>query len=212
MRNSTISTMMILMSACSCFAQPRQYTLISDSPQLDESPYGFSGTITTDGSLGSFTDVDFIMDWSITLATPGDDGVFTQVFTPVDSRLEFVHGSGGDFVVSPTDIDISSTNTSLPTRLRLGQLFSDPGDTFIDWSGPGWAGAFIKGGIKIHNVDSTPPDSGFQVFGSPFFLPVATGGVTIPEPPSLLTLLLGALGVTHVLRNRRQARKPQTHS
>ena len=220
MRNSIISTTLVLMSACSCFSQPRQYTLISDSPQFDGSPYGFSGTITTDGSLGSFADVSFITDWSITLSTPGDDGITTQVFTreentPLfanDSRFESVHGGGGDFVVSPSDIFMSSTDTSLPTKLRLGTIYGDPGDTFIDWSSPGWAGFFVEGGINIHDFDSTPPNSGFHVFGGPHSLPVATGGVAIPEPSSFLTLSLGALGLPYVLRNRRQTRRPRAHS
>ena len=205
MRNTIISTTLVLMSACSCFAQPRQYTLISDFPQFDGSPYGFSGTITTDGSLGSFADVSFITDWSIALATPDDDGVTTQVFTPFDTSFESVHGGGGDFFVSATEIGIARTDTSLPTRLRLGTIYGDPGDTYIDWSSPGWAGFFLKGGIKIHDFDSTPPNSAFHVFGSPFSLPVATGGVVIPEPSSFLALSLSALGLTCVLRHRRGA-------
>ncbi len=180
MRNTIISTTLVLMSACSCFAQPRQYTLISDSPQFDGSPYGFSGTITTDGSLGSFTDVDFITDWSITLATPGDDGVTTQVLTPFDTRFESVHGGGGDFVVSPTNIFISYSDYSLPSTLRLRRR---GGDTFIDWSSPGWSlyESFYEGGIKIHDLDSTIPDSGFHVFGGLHSLPVATDGVATCE-------------------------------
>jgi hypothetical protein len=189
--------------------------LISDSPQFDGSPYGFSGTITTDGSIGSFTDVDFITDWSITLETPGDDGILTQVLSRVDGpfgNFESVHGGDGDFVVTATDISIASSGTSLPTRLRLGTIPGDLGDTFIDWSSPGWAGFFLKGGIKIHDFDSTPPNSDFHVFGSPLSVPVATGGIAIPEPSSFLALSWGALGLPYVLRNRRQARRPRAQS
>lgn len=50
-------------------AAAKVYTLVSDSPWLDDSPYGFSGTITTDGSLGNISDVSLITDWNIKLET-----------------------------------------------------------------------------------------------------------------------------------------------
>src|SRR5262245_17271775 len=81
MRTILLTTVAVFVIANAAHAKDRIYTLVPDIP-FDDSPFGFSGTITTDGSTGAISSVNFIKDWSITIRSPSDvDGIATEVFT-----------------------------------------------------------------------------------------------------------------------------------
>ena len=87
------------------------YTLVSDSPQFDSSPYGFSGTITTDGSFGSFANADIITDWDITITTlAGVDGDVTEELNLTFDDVTFFLSGTGNLVATPTTLSISNSN------------------------------------------------------------------------------------------------------
>jgi hypothetical protein len=111
-------------------AAAKVYTLVSDSPDFDDSPYGFSGTITTDGRIGFFLDASFITDWSITVETPGEvDGVKTQTLTPAGGSTVSLLGPRRLIAVTPTSI-------SLPHSVEPF--------TFLDFSAVAPHGEFIR--------------------------------------------------------------------
>ena len=94
------------------------YTLIPDTGLTDG--YGFSGTVTTDGSIGTFTDASAITDWNITILTPdGVDGVASQVLTPATSTKFYSPVGTGDLKITASEISITNSGENQTTNLFL---------------------------------------------------------------------------------------------
>jgi len=88
------------------------------------SDYGYSGTITTDGSIGTFSNTSVITDWNIKLLTPGEnDGVTNQNLVPENSMISFL---------GPGTLDISTTTIALSlsrSRRESSRLWFDANET-----------------------------------------------------------------------------------
>ena len=210
------SALVLVVCSSSAYAVDRVYTLVPDTP-FDGSPYGFSGTITTDGSTGYFSDVSFIRDWSITVETPSlFDGVSTELFTSASPPLLRTFQHSGFFpceCLHVTESSISLVAVGSPrTNLNLGigreGIFLYP--TIISWNGPYSTSAAFVGSVNIGDRGESP-SSETRNFGDLLSLQVATNGVAIPEPATLF-LLLTALTALFPSRHRphRSRRAMQT--
>ena len=102
--------------------------------------FGFSGTITTDGSLGNFADTSPITSWSILATTPGEsDGETTELWAPSNSGL-------GSRITQPT-LRVTPDSISLitgpstnfwPNSVFVFRNFSSPDVEVIRWEGTKW--------------------------------------------------------------------------
>lgn len=114
-----------LVAICMLLAHPQQlfaavYKLVdySDgSPYAEGSPeYNYYGTVTTDGRLGSFTDLSVIIDWSVHLSTPGEkDGDTHEILTASNSTLTV-----NDIVT----IDVQADSISIPLAVGTNSYLS----------------------------------------------------------------------------------------
>lgn len=181
------------------------YTLVPDSPGFDDSPFGFSGTITTDGSVGSFFDLSFVTDWNITLETPGDvDGVTTQTLTPGNGSMATLYGN---LIVTPTVIRIPG-NTLFSAILTFAA--PEPGDEGLRFRVP-----YVPplGTVDPDVVVDPPRAATIQVYDfgeenslfsqSYIFLTVATA---LPEPSSATAAMLAACALGFTPRRSRRER------
>ena len=166
-------------------AHANVYTLISDSGLTDG--YGFSGTVTTDGSLGTFSDAIAILEWNITLQTPGgNDGVVSQGLTSANSTILFSPVGSGDLQITATELAITNSGENQTTNI----FFRTPTE-YVTFEGP------IDGGL--HGFATVSDGSEDPSFSS-FFIGDGVSAVfasRIPEPGSFFLGLLGAavLGV-----------------
>jgi|GEM_PF-4055978 len=168
------------------------YTLVSDSPQFDNSGFGFSGTITTDGRTGVFSDVSFIKDWSITLETPGFDGNSSLTLTPSNSPIQFFRNQMGNIEVTSNSIMILQSGDLRGSALSFGSTSSLSTATSIDWQGPSNEASIPdRGIIGIVDNDDTPFEIDFE-FGDVAAIPVATA---VPEPSALFIWSLAMVGL-----------------
>lgn len=115
--------------------------------------YGYSGTVTTDGTLGNFASGQPlpIIDWSITLTTPdATDGVSERILTPLNSYLSSGPGAW--------PIQFTATQIILPdgvtTGSGMGFINHTDGafESFFAYSAVEGAG----GGISINDASEFP--------------------------------------------------------
>lgn len=203
---------LIAASLCSASASADLvYTFVSDDAMAGTG-YGFSGTITTDGTTGSFTDSSsfnaIVTGWSITLTTPDAvDGNSSEVLSgpgPGGPLWSLNNPSGTDAVLNVTPTRMELTSGTVPISF-IGLSISSPGFGTIGASGLSFAGPFPGGfGIPDNlgsisvNDNSETPGNGSANFGTLTSLTIATA---VPEPSSivLLGLATGWIG----LRRRR---------
>lgn len=155
--------------------------------------YGYSGTIRTDGSTGSFSNTSAIIDWHISLVTPGEkDGDTSTLLTASNSNVRL-----SDVGL----IEIHESRIALPFRI------GSPSRLFFELPGPGdslgYIGPYLPmtpGVISVNQeegvvvvIDEIGPQSfegiGFRVPGTEFTL-VA---IAIPEPDALFTAFMAGV-------------------
>ena len=166
--------------------------------ELDEhvlpNGYGFSGTITTNGSIGFFDDpTALVTDWNIVLSTPGGmDGITSQILTSSNSVLSCFGCSTGGLGTG-----IESSLTSLSVRSDFGELtrfvfegrpIPAEGLEVLEFN---YSGS-TSGSITVLDSGEASPQGFVSVptLGGPFAIATA-----VPEPSSILFLGLAALGV-----------------
>jgi uncharacterized protein YjbI with pentapeptide repeats/CubicO group peptidase (beta-lactamase class C family) len=156
---------------------------------FDDPRYELSGTITTDGKLGDFTDLNFIKDWSIAMTTPGEgDGVSTEVLTPQSGApFRVTLSRGGGMNVTEDSISILHAGLQPLSRFAIA-LGTSPQTAEIHWTSAG-AGLAFPGGpateleavVTIHDADD--PSAYRQNFLGRFSEFVfARNGVAVAEP------------------------------
>jgi hypothetical protein len=197
--------LVVLWASASAHAADRVYTLVPY--ELSDARFAFSGTITTDGSIGTFSDASFIKDWSITVQTPSEvDVVSMEVFSSAAGQALTFTG-WESLQVTNESISILESNGYVSGRpsLSLGVPQVDP--TSISWNGaytvypqPGlvpsvYSGRRFPAHVSVFDVGETPA-SAYASFFSAESLTVATGGVAVPEPAAIALLLAGAFGLT----------------
>ena len=120
--------------------------------------YGYSGTITTDGTLGSFSSGQAlpIIDWSITLTTPdGNDGVSERILTPLNSYFQmFATDIGARF----TETQIILPDVGEATAALLFVNFADGSDESLSASSAQNGGG---GGIRVWDSSEGLPTAGW---------------------------------------------------
>lgn len=175
--------------------QPGQaavYTIISD-PGIG-SDYSYSGTLTTDGSIGTFSVATAITDWNINITTPGGvDGVVSQVLTPATStKFHFPQGVG-DIVITATSISILNSGVDNTTNLA----FSAPTGESFTLEGP--KSTTLTGFVSVSDVNEVPP------YGSALIGDVVSAQVAyrIPEPGAASLSLLGLLALSGAVAHSR---------
>lgn len=148
--------------------------------------FAFSGTFTTDGTLGTFqpTDASFITSWNITLSTPGgNDGITNQVLTPSNSTVSFQNltprftASQNNFLflssLSPSSADIVFESGDVQFQIRSPRQSSP--------------GIFVAGSYFLQDA-SEAPDASLMQFGSSSSMEFGINGTAVPEPSYILLL------------------------
>lgn len=162
-----------LVDASACCATT--YRLIQPS-RFDSSPFGFSGSLTTDGSTGLQATTDFIESWSITIQTPATvDGISTELLTPSTSTISLDLGRYPGLTVTPEFIYLPMRGRS--PNLMLSWLTAD-GGTQLSLSNRATNNFGV--GVVVNIFDTSEPNSGFGVFGRD--IPLAA---VVPEPAGL---------------------------
>ena len=187
-----------VLSLLACHTACAQIVYTLNQPALfDSSPYGFSGTITTDGSTGSFASVDFITSWSIVVRTPATvDGVATELLDPTNSSISLN-------IANTTGLVVTEESLSLPLGL--------PPLATLSWSTPMNATvlqfnnrAGTEGAVSVQDASEPNPGLGIVARGSP----IASGGVRVPEP-SAVAIIATSLIALSAIRGRLKIR-PQS--
>ena len=158
--------------------------------------FGFSGTVTTDGSLGYFSTAAPILSWDITLSTPsGVDGVGLQTLTPGNSTVvtSFIPVGAGIQLTSTTFYLVPSA--TLPTSADLVfDVNPTPAEGFERLSYTiGGGGGGLGSQVISSDQGETPASSSVQGIHD------ATGvliGTAIPEPSALILTLFAGLVFT----------------
>jgi len=138
------------------------YNLIAD-PGLSDG-FAFSGTVTTDGSTGFFTDASAVIDWSVTLVSPAA----TYLFTPGDSGFLFFQDTAL-LNITATSIQIPVTTGGAGSSLFIQ---SQSGVKFLRFTG-------ARAGVSTQSIA-----------GVDFAAPITTGGFTYPGEAPLVVATL----------------------
>jgi hypothetical protein len=164
-----------------------QYTVAQSLPDG-----GITGTITTDGTLGSLAPGD-IVDWDLTITSFSS----SEVLTPSNST-----------VVTGTVDGLSATTTELTSD------FTDASDgaDFLQFiaTSPGlgyasWVDGYVPdtyGYIAANATSDNPPDETLEYVYSPQVIAADGTPVPTPEPgtSSLMLVGMGLLGLVMVRR------------
>lgn len=101
-----------------CPADAGMVYRLNESPYFEGSSFGFSGTVTTDGSLGLQTSVSFIESWSITVRTPSAvDGVGEETLTPANSTVSLALNGDPGLTLSAQSISMPVKSFGIPATL-----------------------------------------------------------------------------------------------
>jgi hypothetical protein len=153
------------------------YTLVQPV-QFESSPYGFSGTVTTDGSVGNKTTLDFIKSWSITVRTPATvDGVSSELFDPTNSTVSLFVSDTPGLMVTTESIKLSAG----PLPLATLTWASPQDETRLQYTNR--FGTDL--GVSVSDASELDRGLGITAAGSPI--------ASVPEP-SIVLLLLIAIG------------------
>lgn len=156
--------------------------------------YGFSGTVTTDGTTGSFSDASEITSWDITLMTPGGvDGVTSQTLTEATSTLFFFFQGTGQLVITATEISIVNSDIDNTTNLAFSN-----GSEGLTFEGP--KSTTLTGFVSMDDVTESPAFSS-DVIGDAVSAPVA---FVIPEPHALCLCMIGVAVLCGATANSRR--------
>ena len=196
----TLTASILILTLAPGFSSAANIVYTLADPGLTDG-YGFSGTITTDGSLGFFSTTAPVLSWDITLSTPGVvDGISLQTLNPGNSVLttSFIPAGAGIELTSTTFYLVPSA--TLPTSADLVfDVNPTPAEGFERLSYTiGGGGGGLGSQIISSDLGETPASSSVQGVHD------ATGvlvGTAIPEPNSVLLLVVG-LGLVGYRRRR----------
>lgn len=205
-----ILAFVVLLASPSAHAADRVYTLVPY--EFNDPRFAFSGTITTDGSTGTFSDASFIKDWSITVHTPSEvDGVAEEVFSSATGpSLTFKGWQTIQVTKDSISLIESAGYFSERTSLSLGASGFDA--TSISWNGaytvypePGLVADLFPGrrflaNVYIFDVGETPEIGTAFLSADPLI--VAADGVAVPEPSAIVLTALGAFRLVSIHRRK----------
>lgn len=156
------------------------YALVQ--PDLFNShPFGFSGTVTTDGSIGLQTNTDFIESWAITIVTPSSvDGVSTELLTPDNSSVTLDLADDPGLITSAGAV-MMPIKTSTPLLTLTWSTENE--ETVLQFTNRFTDADGLGAGVSVR--DPSEPNSGVGIVlsGSPF-------AIAVPEPASAAVLIL----------------------
>jgi PEP-CTERM motif len=187
-------------------ASPITYT-IQNYP-ADQNGATLSGTITTDGAVGTLATTDFL-SWSWTITPPGETPLTlsssdagAQVFLFPGSVLV---ASQSAITIAPRQDSIDGSSFALESLSQGGeQLSSLEYDRPGSGGGPSFYSARNNEGADIWFTQN-PAMGGTDPWV------IALAGSAVPEPSSILLLSLGTAGVllirSTLWRSRRQHRR-----
>ena len=157
-------------------------------------PYGFSGTITTDGSTGLMTTTDFVDSWSITVFTPDTvDGLSSETLTPSNSAVSFSVSDSLGLEVSADAISMSEKLSTSAIPLATLTWATNDGNTTLQFTNRFTDRAGLGAGVNVFDPSEQNATLGVVLEG----FPIAT---LVPEPTtSTIALTVLCLAVS---RNR----------
>jgi hypothetical protein len=159
------------------------YDLINHSSL--QNGYTLSGTITTDGTTGTLTDMSFIKSWAVKITGPSNYKLEFSSSPSVPAELTI-----GSLVVTETSIKLS---TSPNSSFLLGTI----GDALVNWNFRGYTAIDYR----------TERPTGLWSYQSAVYDIATVSTPAVPEPSSLAIAGCGALaGLIALGRNR--SRKP----
>ena len=141
-----------------------------------------TGTITTDGTLGTLGTAD-IVGWNLT----STEGASSLILTPSDSQVLF---GGNDLTATPTALTLDFSNVNYG---YLDFAATSPSVGYAVWVAGYVPGAY--GYIAANAIDNSPPDETYEFVSGSQEIATAT-----PEPSSLLLLSSGLVGLGFMKR------------
>ena len=172
-----------LANSSTCFATTYAF---HQPVQYDSSPFGFSGTVSTDGSTGVLATTDFITSWSITVHTPSTtDGVASEVLTPSNSSVSLDLAGTPGLTVTPSAISMPPRG---PLPLSTLTWTTASGETELQFTNRFTNQLGIGAGVTV--FDHSERNSAHGVVSQD--APVAT---VIPEPATSWLIVVGGLAL-----------------
>ena len=186
---------------------PITYALPTFTQPAFDNGYTFTGTITTDGTLGPLSPSD-ILAWSWTAVSPSLGPAFTVSGSSADpgSQVTF------DFLIaSPTDLEVPiPALPAYPDQSNYHLNFIDNAGptnenftyyTAAYWNNPSFSSYETGYVIGPYTPNDEFRGAGFKVLGD-IATPLVVG--TVPEPSSIALLTIGLMGLaTHMVRRGR---------
>lgn len=192
----TISALFILLTVASHAHADIIYTITPKT--LGADGYGFSGTITTDGSLGLFSDLTHITNWAITLNTPSAaDGIGTHELNMGNSSSTFDFGDGAQLSLTPTEFAFTPTAAVVTQDTMRFASTGDPTGDYIEFFSAGPVA--LSSQIQIRDGSENPSLGlgGGSAAGNNLVIATA-----VPEPTSSFLVTVGAFGLLAFRRRR----------
>ena len=187
-------------------ASPITYT-IQNYP-ADQNGATLSGTITTDGAVGTLATTDFL-SWSWTITPPGETPL---TLSSSDAGAQVFLFPGSVLVASQSAITIAPRQDSIDGSSFALESLSQGGDVLsgLEYDRPGnGGGPSFYSATNNEGADIWFTQNAAMGGTDPWV--IALAGSAVPEPSSILLLSLGTAGVLLIRgtlwRSRRQHRR-----
>ena len=170
----------------------------------DQSRHTLTGTIVTDGTMGSIGPVQIeAWQWAVTGGSGGSPHNFSATSTPTDGSTPAWGGAGGSLIATPTQILLASPQQDGTASFFLANLYAkvEPGSRSITWRREFTTGQYTA----IDELAYTAWDTKLPSMGGtdPWVIAERTA---IPEPTGLIIWGLGLLAVGVSLRRQHRLR------
>jgi hypothetical protein len=155
-------------------------------------PVQVMGTITTNGTLGTYTSANEadILSWDLIFTQGSNSSEFTGVY--IAGHTPIIGGAG---------LDVTATSITLLDGGSLNLVTGGEVSDSIVWSSTNYSNSVTGRNNPLDWSTTT------TTFGAPQFSPIAEAASSITPEPASLTLMLvgaGALAGARIVRWRRQ--------